>query len=318
MALFAISLFVLTRLLDDVDWTLFRGFTPLYLVLILLLSILSILLYTLEVFTLIRAGGYRPSFTQTYVILTASMSANYVTPLKVGIPLRIYLYHQFMKIPVPTGTALVALEALMGMLMPALISIVGIVWLFPGLGLAVPLALLMVLLVGTGLVLYVTPQRAQSFLNRLPTWRVARRVVRFTGRVQTGLRSVSPRVLLAVAVMLVINFLASAVRLYLVLRILGHPYAPLALLCVFAISITAGNLSLIPMGLGVRDASLTLLLVQLGVPREIALSTAIVQRLFSPGWPLLLGLISTNLLGIRQIMRRSNGLLDEGEDASGP
>jgi uncharacterized protein (TIRG00374 family) len=78
------------------------------------------------------------------------------------------------------------------------------------------------------------------------------------------------------------------------------------LLAVLTISITAGNLSMIPMGLGVRDASLTLLLVQLGVPNEIALSVTVIQRLFAPGWPLLLGLISANILGISEMTKRSD------------
>lgn len=316
VGLFFVSLFLLARLLHNLDWSLLNGFSAVYVALILLLSILGILLYTLEVYTLVHASGYQTTFVQTYLVLTASLSANYVTPVKVGIPLRIYLYHQFMAIPLATGTALVTLEALMGMLMPALISIIGIVWLFPEIGLAIPLVLLATLLAGMGFILFVTPERIEPISNRLPLWPVARRAIRFIGRVQAGIRNVSLRTLLAVVVLLALNLITSAVRLYLVLRILGHSINPLILLCVFTISTTAGNLSLIPMGLGVRDASLTLLLIQLGVPKEVSLSTAIIQRLFAPGWPLLLGLISTNLLGIRQITGRVDTSPPENADRS--
>jgi uncharacterized protein (TIRG00374 family) len=89
------------------------------------------------------------------------------------------------------------------------------------------------------------------------------------------------------------------------LSVFGPPPSVLALLAVLTISVTAGNLSMIPMGLGVRDASFTVLLAQLGVPNEIALSVAVIQRLFSPGWPLLLGLISTNVLGVSEIVQAS-------------
>ncbi len=85
---------------------------------------------------------------------------------------------------------------------------------------------------------------------------------------------------------------------------LGQTIDWLAVLAALTISITAGNLSMIPMGLGVRDASLTLLLRQLGAPDEVALSTAVIQRLFAPGLPLLLGLISANILGISEMVKR--------------
>ena len=64
---------------------------------------------------------------------------------------------------------------------------------------------------------------------------------------------------------------------------------------------------MIPMGLGIRDVTFTWLLVQVGVPTEIALSAAVIQRIFAPGWPLLLGVISANILGVSEIINRYNG-----------
>jgi len=154
--------------------------------------------------------------------------------------------------------------------------------------------------------LFIKPSWVGPLLRRLPLQKITLRLLRFSETVQSGFRSVSPWRLGVVALLLGLNVAAATMRIYLVLLMLGWTVSWPALLAVLTISITAGNLSMIPMGLGVRDASLTLLLVQLGVPNEIALSVTVIQRLFAPGWPLLLGLISANILGISEMTKRSD------------
>ncbi len=299
-----VSAVLLAHLLRGMDWALLRETAPLYLALILLLSALGTATYTAAIYVLVRAGGYATTVGQAYLVLTSSLSVNYVTPLKFGIPLRIYLYRQVMRVPLAVGTALVALETWLGMLIPAMIAGVGIALLFPEIGLAAPLALLTILIAGMGLALFVQPSRMMPLLERLPLQKFTLRLARFGEMVQMGFRSLPIGWLGVVALLIGLNVLIAAIRLYVVLLMLGQTVHWLSLLAALAISVTAGNLSMIPMGLGVRDASLTLLLGQLGVPNEIALSTAVIQRLFAPGWPLLLGLISANILGVSEMVKQ--------------
>jgi len=298
-----VSAVLLAHLLRDMEWALLRETAPLYLALVLLLSALGTATYTAAIYVLVRASGYPTTIGQAYLVLTASLSVNYVTPLKFGIPLRIYLYRQVMHVPLAVGTALVALETWLGMLIPALIASVGIALVFPEIGLAAPLALLTILFMGMGLALFVRPSRITPLLRRLPLQKFTLRLARFGETVQMGFRSLPLGWLGVVALLIGLNVTVAAVRLYVVLLMLGQAISWLSLLAVLAISITAGNLSMIPMGLGVRDASLTLLLRQLGVPDQVALSVAVIQRLFAPGWPLLLGLISANILGVSEMVK---------------
>ncbi len=300
------SAVLLAYLLRDMDWTLLRETAPLYLALILLLSALGTATYTAAIYVLVRASGYSTTIGQAYLVLTASLSVNYVTPLKFGIPLRIYLYRQVMHVPLAVGTALVALETWLGMLIPAMIAGVGVVFLFPEVGLAAPLALLAILLAGMGLAWFIQPSWVAPLLKRLPLQKFTLRLARFGETVQMGFRSAPLRGLGVAALLIGLNVTVAAVRLYVVLLMLGQTIHWSSLLAVLAISITAGNLSMIPMGLGVRDASLTLLLIRLGVPDEVALSAAVIQRLFAPGWPLLLGIISTNVLGVSELIKRGS------------
>jgi uncharacterized protein (TIRG00374 family) len=235
------------------------------------------------------------------------LSLNYVTPVKAGVPLRIYLYRQIMQVPFAVGIALAALEILLGMLVPAVLSIVGIVILYPGIGLGAPIAVLGSLAIGTVIVLFAQPSLVTPLLRLMPLQRFTLRLVRFGERVQKGFREVSAWRLAAVALLFLLNFAVAATRLYVVLVVLERPVDWPSLLAVSTISITAGNLSMIPMGLGVRDVTFTLLLTQSGVPGEIAVLAAVIQRLFAPGWPLMLGLISTSVLGISEIVKVTDG-----------
>ena len=295
---------LLANLLKDMDWTLFRRFGWLDLAWILFLSILGTMFYTLGVYVLVRGSGYQTTLSEIYLVLTASLSANYVTPIKVGIPLRIYLYRHFMQIPLVMGTSLVALETVIGMLLPALISILGLLLVFASVGLTIPLVLLAMLFLGMAVLFFVTPERLDSLVSCLPAWAIVRRAVNFLGRVRNGIHYVPIWAVLVLALLLSLNLLTGAMRLYIVLGVLGFDLSPVVLLYAIAISVTAGNLSLIPMGLGLRDASFAFLLLQLGVLQGVAVSVAVIQRLFVPGWPLLLGLISINLLGVRQLVQR--------------
>jgi uncharacterized protein (TIRG00374 family) len=306
--LFVISGFLLVYLLRDVDWTLVRQTDPEVLLLILGLTILFTLAYTLLVCTLVRSSGYATTLWQAYLVLTASLSANYITPVKVGIPLRIYLYRTSMEIPITSGTVLVAVEALVGTLAPAFIAVAGIALLFPSVGLMMPLILIVLLLLGLFFVLRVKTARFEPFLQRLPLSNFTIRATHFLERIQLGLRVIPPAAILGVVLLDLLMIGLQTVRLWLILNVFGRAPSLPSLFAVYTISFTAGNLSMIPMGLGVRDASFTLLLAQLNVPYEIALSATVIERVFATGWPLFLGLISANILGISRLLKRPESL----------
>lgn len=302
LLLFVLGGFLLAYLLRDVDWLIIRQSGPATLGSVLGLTILNTLTYVLLVYILVRSSGYTTTLWKTYLVLTASLSVNYVTPIKVGFPLRVYLYNRLMNIPIAVGTALIAVEILVGILIPGCVAIVGIVILFPALGFAPTLILMLLLLAGSLFFLWMPFERIQPHLERFPFARLTMRLIHFAGSFQSGWRRLSPVVFLGILALDLLMVGIQTLTLWIVLSIFAPAPSLLAVLIVFTVSVTAGNLSMIPMGLGVRDISFTWLLVQLGVPKEIAFSVAMIQRLFSPGLPLLLGLISTNILGIDEIL----------------
>ena len=309
LSVLVVSGLLLAYLLHRVDWEIVRRTGPSMLVPILALTVLGTMAYTALIYVLVRGSGHTTTLWKAYLVLTASLSANYITPVKMGMPLRIYLYDHFMAVPVATGVALVTVETLVGMLVPAFITVAGIALLFPSLGLTTPIILIALLLTGLFLVQRAKIKHLYPLIGRWHLPRFILRLARFVEHIQTGMRSLRSTTILGVAVLDVLMLVLQAGRLWFVLNIFGYALPLPTLLAILAISVTAGNLSMLPMGLGVRDASFTLLLAQQGVPDEVALAAAVIQRLFAPGWPLLLGIISANILGVSELTKRSDDTL---------
>ena len=302
--LFIISGALLAFLLRDIDWSLIKYINPIDLFFIFALTVLGTIVYVALIMVLVRGSGYRVSFKMAYLVLTASLTANYVTPVKIGIPLRIYLYNQIMGIPVDVGTALITVETLIGILLPALVASVGISFVFPVVGPAPVIVMIIALLTFLILFLRFSTEQIIIVAEKLPFARLSVRIFQFAGRVQIALKLISPSTIFLIIVLDILILFIQAARLWLTLNIFITAPSVILLLFVLTISVTIGNLSMIPMGLGVRDASFSFLLTRLNVSSEIALSASVVQRLFSPGWPLLLGIISTNILGVGKLIQR--------------
>ncbi|GEM_PF-1633428 len=289
---------LLAYLLNKLDWQLVHQITPELLAEIFALTVLGTMLYILLVYLLIYGSGYRATLWQAYLALTASMSINYFAPVNVGFPIRVYLYHQLMAIPIATGTALVTVETLIGAFVSTALAIMGIILLFTQMDLIAPLAVIILLLVGLFGLMHIPLNRLTNYLTFLPFAGFIKRAINFGEQVQNGFRQLSLLAILGAISLNILMLLIQSWRLQLVLTLFGLHPPLMALLGVLTISIMAGNLSFMPMGLGARDISFTLLLGQLNVPPEAAISAAIIQRIFVPGWPFLLGLISINIMGL--------------------
>jgi uncharacterized membrane protein YbhN (UPF0104 family) len=251
-------------------------------------------------FILAGVAGNRP-VGQLYLLVTASLAANYSTPVKVGIPLRVYLYKRFLGIGLATGGALVGLETLLGTLVPAVISLFALLLFLP----EAPFALPAVVAAGVGLaVAALTFVRSNSYrgaIARLPLPRIARRVLAPDGDIVAAVRGVPLWSLGLAAAIYAGMFVLLGVRSFFAFQVFGGSMNVMELVGISAAAFTLGSISFLPMGLGVRDATLVALFVQAGADRDAAIAVAALDRLLSTGVPLLLGVLSAQILGLRAI-----------------
>ena len=295
---------------------------PLGIALIVLLTGLLVAGSVAAAYCILAGTDGNRSVGQLYLVVTASLAANYSTPVKAGIPLRVYLYKRFMGIGPATGSALVALEALLGMLVPAIIALFALVLLLPEEGPAVPA----VVAAGAGLVIaaiaFVRGRSYDRVISRLPLPGIARRLLAPDGGIVTAVRRVPLRSLGAAAGIYALMFVLLGVRTFYAFQLFGGSMNVMELVGISAAAFALGFVSFVPMGLGVRDATLVALFVQAGADRDVAIAVAALDRLLSTGVPLLLGILSAQILGLRAILapkdRDARTAVVEGSAADSP
>ena len=113
----------------------------------------------------------------------------------------------------------------------------------------------------------------------------------------------------AVIFLYLVRVAAREFCLFFVLRDMQVSVSVLDLVFVQSISGILGILSMLPMGIGVKDASQVVLMTQLGVPQSEALIAALIDRALWTFVPLVAGIISVNILGVNELLRRERGNL---------
>jgi uncharacterized membrane protein YbhN (UPF0104 family) len=275
---------------------------PLAIGLIVLLTGLLVAGSVAAAYCILAGADGNRSVGQLYLIVTASLAANYSTPVKAGIPLRVYLYKRFIGIGLATGSALVGLEVLLGMLVPAVIALFALLLLLPQEGLAVPAVVATGAAVATAAIAFVRSGSYDRAIPRLPLPQIARRVLAPDGDIVTAVRGVPLWSLGAAAGIYAAMFVLLGVRSFYAFQLFGGSMNVMQLIGISAAAFALGSVSLLPMGLGVRDATLVALFVQAGADRDVAIAVAALDRLLSTGVPFLLGLLSAQILGLRAFL----------------
>lgn len=237
------------------------------------------LLGTLIAQIALAAFGQRAAFARLLAIVTAATSANSLVPVPAGIPARLWLQQSLLGIPPAPATAAIGLELLAGYGVLGIFAALGA--LHFGVGVDIDVRYLAVALIATVAAVF-------------PAWHWRRRLQERLLRVIAA-RPVPAFVAITIALNLVVIVLAT-LRLWLILHAAGHTAAAYDLVAALCIARVAGVASMIPMGLGSRDVTLTGLLALAGVPLPVALVAAAVDRVLSTlpymtialiGWPLL-------------------------------
>jgi uncharacterized membrane protein YbhN (UPF0104 family) len=252
-----------------------------------LVQILAVSSYTLILPLLHPLRSFRPLVS----VLFASHSLNYLGPMKIGMPIRVFLLKRVMGVPYSAGS--VAVMVATGLDLSVLIALTLVLWswlyLGPSAGLlagSLSLALFVGVLAGA--------QRLGAVLPAKPEW-----LRTLLGDVAKLSRLATTGALLLSVSRALFNAWGSWLLLVGLGATIGLPEFTLA----YFLSLLAGFLSFLPMGLGVRDASLVELLSRVGVPAPLGLTFVAVDRLIWSLLPLVIGIAAGWYLGIGGLMR---------------
>lgn len=240
---------------------------------------------------LLAGLGYGVRPWPLFLVLNASSAGNATTPFKLGLPLRVYLYHRELKVPAPAASLAVVLESYASILVTGAFAIYSVGLFFPhrvGQWGAL-LAALAASAIGGAWVWHRLRRRRRPLLGREPT----------AAECSPSLRSRALALFLFVA-LLAVDVVLSGLLLQVSLGALGSKVDLLALVSFQSLSFVVGVVSLLPMGLGAKEASLVFLLGRVGVPSPTALAAAALVRVLTTGVTLVVGAFSLQALGLKR------------------
>jgi uncharacterized protein (TIRG00374 family) len=206
---------------------------------------------------------------------------------KLGIPARLFFYKLFADIPLVVGvTQTVAESALWLLLMALIVAIPGPYEQTYALTLSLAaLAILAASLLGLSL--------GPTFLVHIRGLRWVfsekNRIGRFVCSVRAALMSMKFKYLLLACGWFSLTYVIDIASLWYLAHFYGYPLHPAILGHAIVLSYLVGALSLLPLGLGVRDIALAGLLVHAGLPEADAAACALIHRTIRTVLPLLLG-----------------------------
>jgi uncharacterized protein (TIRG00374 family) len=228
----------------------------------------------------------------------STMAAHYSTPAKIGFPLTVYLLKRFENIPYPHGTAITFVELTASTGICGIIAFIGGIFYFGAQ--SSELFLILLVLVAAGVILI---GARQIFLKTKPS---ESRLGKFILDIGDAFSRVALKHLIFYICMLIfIQFFASftlVLTCYFFQAELSIWQAVTAGSTAFFI----GAISMIPMGLGTRDASLLFYLKFFGISSSVGISIVAVQRLLSTGLSFVLGVIFSSFLGLKNIRVQNN------------
>ena len=282
------------------------------------LSLLSLFIYFLCVNTLLRGMGFRRSLKLVSLIILAAGTATLSSPVKMGIPVRIFLFKKRLNVPVSVGVGVFAVEVFLELLWMTIVFLlpIGHFYEYGSLRLVLIIfSLLFALFCGTVLL---RPQQIGRFFSRFIFKRQTQRIVDFGISLQQGLKRISKWALALAVGLFLLRYITQAIFLYFVLSGFGYRINPFYLLYAKTVAYVAGTISMIPMGLGTKDITFMFILSQMGISEQVAISSALIDRFFHTFLPLCLGVISASILGVKFLGERGKGELMDVEVKNSP
>jgi len=242
---------------------------------------------------LLRDMGHRVGVVRLTVGLFASYASNLTGAGGSGTPMRA---RGISGLPVSAGTSAAALLYSVEFGISVLIALVGLNYLVPDATFrnVAWVVVAAVFIVALSVAFHVSRRNE----TRLP--RVGRRLTDFFADARDGLRKTSAATLAAVVGLALAKRVILACTSYMILNEIGSALGLKGIMFLQSAAILVGFVSMIPLGLGTKDLATFLLYMRLGLPPEVAMAMAVLERAIWSLVPFCLGLVCAVLPGTRR------------------
>ncbi len=227
----------------------------------------------------------------------SSMAAHYSTPAKIGFPLTVYLLKKFENVPYACGTAMILIELTVSTGICGIIAFIGGLLYFGSyLHIFIQsffIFFFSVILIFFGIKIF--------FKNQGSDTRIKKIII----NIDNAFSHIALYNLIVYIIIMVIIQIFSSINLVLLSLFFS---ADLLIWEAVTASCTAffmGAVSMIPMGLGVREVSMLFYLKQFGIDSGTGITIVTIQRLLSTGLSFVLGAIFGTVIGIKNISKQA-------------
>lgn len=268
--------------------------TPLSLLMVGILFVIIHILNVLYFHLIIHDISSTPFSYKLIPVLLTSYTMNFTGPLKLSMPARVLLFKLVLGIPYGGGVAVVMLATALDVAVLAVLVLTMAVWVF-----VAPLA---GLLLGAGIVLVLFGLVA---IFRRLSYRVIQRP-EWLHRLLLDTARLSQTTFLYVLFISAAKSLLTTLAGWFILTDLGTTCKLAQFALVYFASHLAGVVSLIPWGIGIKDASLAELLSRFGTSVSTSVTFVALDRIIWLLIPVVIGLLAGWQLGVSALIRSAN------------
>ncbi|MES5488791.1 lysylphosphatidylglycerol synthase domain-containing protein [Bradyrhizobium sp. INPA03-11B] len=296
-AAFIIGVATLFYLVDRIDWHALRSVSVQTLLVLCLSSIVMIALHAAGAATLLAGMRHPANLMDVMMAMLAAGTVSLAGDPKLGVPARLAFYKMLADIPVSIGAAQTTIESLLWLFL------MGSVLVVPGElagDRAMPLSLAAAALLIAGLT---AVGLGPAALDRMwvlgPLFRASGPIRQFVFDLRNAIFGIKPFALGVATCWLATTYVVDVASIWYLGQALGADLPLVAIGHAIVISYLAGAVSLLPLGLGVRDVTFVLLLQQAGAPAETAAALALIHRTVRTVLPLLIGFAVSGMIAAR-------------------
>ena len=296
----------LTKALDLLK----KNMGPFQVLVILVLSWISISWEVLRLRVYFPPTRYSFSIIKLYHVVMAALTLTYSVPVNLGIPIRVVLMEKLLGISYATGIGIVVFDWFLSYVITGGVALIAIYTLFPLQQTGFLISSMAVVLV-LFLVFYLLRSINVSGIKGKGLVGLTKRCAEWLpDKWRPALDLLTLRTILLNCLLFLMGIILAALRLESILLGMGEDLSLLKLAFVACIVYTVSTLSMIPLGFGIKEITLVVLLKQTGIDMDIATTSALIERLVTTGLGFSIGLYSIYHLGIGEILseQKKNGM----------
>jgi uncharacterized protein (TIRG00374 family) len=290
---FIVSVFACFIFFREYDFSTIKQLPLITVFILLFIRILNFGVYQLSSYYLYTSFNEKITLSNLILINNCSTVSNYTTPVKIGFPIQAFLLKKIFNISYNKSAIIILTSLFVSIVTASILSIISIFFL-PSINnnsidLLIKIFIMFGFVLSVLVMIYFIKNKNLSKIGNYP-------IVKKINELINYLRKVNFLKLGLSWILALMSFFINAIMLKIIITSLNENADISLLFIIQGLPYLLGMLSMIPLGLGVKDATLSYLLSQFGITPEVAIISSVILRIFMSGFSILMGIFSANYL----------------------